>query len=62
MKKSLAVMLALIMVLCMIPTTALAASNSTVVLHPSVNHTVTGIPLKLLVNLDYLFRSSYMSV
>ena len=46
MKKSLAVMLALIMVLCMIPTTALAASNSTVVLHPSVNNTVTGIKVK----------------
>ena len=47
MKKSLAVMLALIMVLCMIPTTALAASNSTVVLHPSVNHTVTGVKVKV---------------
>ena len=47
MKKSLAVMLALIMVLCMIPTTAFAASNSTVVLHPSFNHTVTGIKVKV---------------
>ena len=47
MKKSLAVMLALIMVLCMIPTTAFAASNSTVVLHPSVNNTVTGIKVKV---------------
>ena len=47
MKKSLALMLALIMVLCMIPTTALAASNSTVVLHPSVNHTVTGVKVKV---------------
>ncbi len=47
MKKSLAVMLALIMVLCMIPTTAFAASNSTVVLHPSVNHTVTGVKVKV---------------
>ena len=47
MKKSLAVMLALIMVLCMIPTTALAASNSTVVLYPSVNHTVTGVKVKV---------------
>ena len=47
MKKSLAVMLALIMVLCMIPTTALAASNSTVVLHPSVNNTVTGVKVKV---------------
>ena len=47
MKKSLAVMLALIMVLCMIPTTALAKSNSTVVLHPSVNHTVTGVKVKV---------------
>ena len=47
MKKSLAVMLALIMVLCMIPTTALAKSNSTVVLHPSFNHTVTGVKVKV---------------
>ena len=47
MKKSLAVMLALIMVLCMIPTTAFAASNSTVVLHPSFNHTVTGVKVKV---------------
>ena len=47
MKKSLAVMLALIMVLCMIPTTAFAASNSTVVLHPSVNNTVTGVKVKV---------------
>ena len=47
MKKSLAVMLALIMALCMIPTTAFAASNSTVVLHPSVNHTVTGVKVKV---------------
>ena len=47
MKKSLAVMLALIMVLCIIPTTALAANNSTVVLHPSVNNTVTGIKVKV---------------
>ena len=47
MKKSLAVMLALIMLLCMIPTTAFAASNSTVVLHPSVNHTVTGVKVKV---------------
>ena len=47
MKKSLAVMLALIMVLCMIPTTALAANTSTVVLHPSVNNTVTGVKVKV---------------
>ena len=47
MKKSLAVMLALIMVLCMIPTAALAASNSAVVLHPSFNHTVTGVKVKV---------------
>lgn len=47
MKKSLAVMLALIMALCMIPTTAFAASNSTVVLHPSVNNTVTGVKVKV---------------
>ena len=47
MKKSLAVMLALIMLLCMIPTTAFAVSNSTVVLHPSVNHTVTGVKVKV---------------
>ncbi len=47
MKKSLALMLALIMVLCMIPTTAFAKSNSTVVLHPSVNHTVTGVKVKV---------------
>ena len=47
MKKSLALMLALIMVLCMIPTTALAANTSTVVLHPSVNNTVTGVKVKV---------------
>ena len=47
MKKSLAVMLALIMVLCMIPTTAFAANTSTVVLHPSVNNTVTGVKVKV---------------
>ena len=47
MKKSLAVMLALIMMLCMIPATAFAAGNSTVVLHPSVNHTVTGVKVKV---------------
>ena len=47
MKKSLALMLALIMVLCMIPTTAFAKSNSTVVLHPSVNNTVTGVKVKV---------------
>ena len=47
MKKSLAVMLALIMVLCMLPTTALAANTSTVVLHPSVNNTVTGVKVKV---------------
>ena len=36
MKKSLALILALIMVLCMLPSVAFAASSSTVVLHPSV--------------------------
>lgn len=35
------------MVLGMLPVSAMAASNSTVVLHPSVNNTVTGVKVKV---------------
>ena len=35
------------MVLGMLPVSAMAASNSTVVLHPSVNRTVTGVKVKV---------------
>ncbi|MGN0770769.1 MAG: InlB B-repeat-containing protein [Christensenellales bacterium] len=46
MKKSLALTLALIMVLCMLPVTALAAS-STVVLHPATGTTPTGFKVSV---------------
>ncbi|MDY5625452.1 MAG: InlB B-repeat-containing protein, partial [Eubacteriales bacterium] len=53
MKKSLALILALIMVLCMLPSVAFAASsNSTVVLHPSVGSTVTDVKVKVGENID----------
>lgn len=42
-KRITALLLCLVMVFSLIPTTVWAASNSTVVLHPSVNNTVTGV-------------------
>lgn len=41
-KRITALLLCLVMVFSLIPTTVWAASNSTVVLHPSVGSTVTG--------------------
>lgn len=46
-KRFVAFLLVLIMVLGMLPVSAIAASNSTVVLHPSVNNTVTGVKVKV---------------
>ena len=46
-KRFVAFLLVLIMVLGMLPVSAMAASNSTVVLHPSVNNTVTGVKVKV---------------
>lgn len=46
-KRSTALLLCLVMVFSLIPTTVWAASNSTVVLHPSVNNTVTGVKVKV---------------
>lgn len=46
-KRLVAFLLVLIMVLGMLPVSAMAASNSTVVLHPSVNNTVTGVKVKV---------------
>ena len=46
-KRLVAFLLVLIMVLGMLPVSAMAASNSTVVLHPSVNRTVTGVKVKV---------------
>lgn len=46
-KRLVAFLLVLIMVLGMLPVSAMAASNSTVVLHPSVNSTVTGVKVKV---------------
>lgn len=46
-KRFVAFLLVLIMVLGMLPVSAMAASNSTVVLHPSVNSTVTGLKVKV---------------
>ena len=45
-KRFVAFLLVLIMVLGMLPVSAMAASNSTVVLHPSVNSTVTGVKVR----------------
>ena len=41
-----ALLLSLLMLVALVPITAMAASNSTVVLHPSVNNTVTGVKVK----------------
>ena len=46
-KRLIAFLLVLIMLLGMLPVSAMAASNSTVVLHPSVNSTVTGVKVKV---------------
>lgn len=46
-KRITALLLCLVMVFCLIPTTVWAASNSTVVLHPSVGNTVTGVKVKV---------------
>ena len=46
-KRLVAFLLVLIMVLGMLPVSAMAASNSTVVLHPSVNNTVTGVKVNV---------------
>ena len=46
-KRFVAFLLVLIMVLGMLPVSAMAAGNSTVVLHPSVNHTVTGVKVNV---------------
>ena len=46
-KRLIAFLLVLIMVLGMLPVSAMAASNSTVVLHPSVNNTVTGVKVNV---------------
>ena len=46
-KRFFAALLSLVMVFSLLPVNALAASNSTVVLHPSVNHTVTGVKVKV---------------
>ena len=46
-KRITALLLCLVMVFSLIPTTVWAASNSTVVLHPSVNSTVTGVKVKV---------------
>ena len=46
-KRFVAFLLVLIMVLGMLPVSAMAASNSTVVLHPSANNTVTGVKVNV---------------
>ena len=46
-KRFVAFLLVLIMVLGMLPVSAMAESNSTVVLHPSANRTVTGVKVKV---------------
>ena len=46
-KRITALLLCLVMVFSLIPTTVWAASNSTVVLHPSVCNTVTGVKVKV---------------
>ena len=46
-KRFVAFLLVLIMVLGMLPVSAMAARNSTVVLHPSVNNTVTGVKVNV---------------
>ena len=42
-----ALLLSLLVLIALVPITAMAASNSTVVLHPSVNHTVTGVKVEV---------------
>lgn len=46
-KRITALLLCLVMVFSLIPTTVWAASNSTVVLHPFVGNTVTGVKVKV---------------
>ena len=46
-KRITALLLCLVMVFSLIPTTVWAASNSTVVLHPSFGNTVTGVKVKV---------------
>ena len=46
-KRITALLLCLVMVFSLIPTTVWAASNSTVVLHPSAGNTVTGVKVKV---------------
>lgn len=46
-KRITALLLCLVMVFSLIPTTVWAASNSTVVLHPSVGNTVTGVKVEV---------------
>ena len=46
-KKLVALLLCFVMALSLIPTTVWAASNSTVVLHPSVGNTVTGVKVRV---------------
>lgn len=46
-KRITALLLCLVMVFSLIPTTVWAASNSTVVLHPSYGNTVTGVKVKV---------------
>lgn len=46
-KRITALLLCLVMVFSLIPTTVWAARNSTVVLHPSVGNTVTGVKVKV---------------
>lgn len=46
-KRITALLLCLVMVFSLIPTTVWAASDSTVVLHPSVGNTVTGVKVKV---------------
>ena len=46
-KRLLTWVLVLVMALSLLPVNALAARNSTVVLHPSVGSTVTGVKVKV---------------
>ena len=46
-KRLLTWVLVLVMALSLLPLNALAKSNSTVVLHPSVGSTVTGVKVKV---------------
>ncbi len=47
LKKLAGFFLALTILVASIPLSAMAAGNSTVILHPSVNHTVTGVKVKV---------------